>query len=109
MKQTLEQAAEQYGRRINAEHPSNAATHFLAGSAWQKQQGIEWIRCDRELPAPFERTNFGVNSLQVLVTDGLNLSNTYYSYSHDAVGYGWFAIVFTPTHWAIINLPKTNE
>lgn len=82
---------------------------FIDGSAWQKQQGIDWIRCDMELPAPFERTNFGANSLQVLISDGLNLSNTHYAYSHAGEGIGWFALVFTPTHWAIINLPKTDE
>lgn len=47
-KQTLEQAAEQYGRRIDAEHPSNAATDFLAGVAWQKQQGIVAFKQMRE-------------------------------------------------------------
>jgi hypothetical protein len=37
-KQKIKQAAEKYGRLIDSEHPSNAATDFLAGIAWQKEQ-----------------------------------------------------------------------
>lgn len=98
MKQTLEQAAEQYGRRIDAEHPSNAATDFLAGFAWQKQQGVEWISVE-VMP---KMNDLGI--LPILITDGKEVK----------VWYMLHPLVlktgdFNATHWAYITLPKIDE
>lgn len=102
MKQTLEQAAEQYGRRIDAEHPSNAATDFLAGSAWQKQQGIEWI--SRRYP-PIRKSDDPM-MIHFLVTDGGRVELRYFDFHG---GYESWSPGFYVTHYAIINLPKIDE
>lgn len=108
MKQTLEQAAEQYGRRIDAEHPSNAATDFLAGSAWQKQQGIEWISVDNPPEPVVEHTHCWLSKF-LLVSDGYLVDQTRAVFSVYKELVGWEACSITPTHYAFINLPKTDE
>lgn len=110
MKQTLEQAAEQYGRRIDAEHPSNAATDFLAGVAWQKQQGIEWIPAtDGALPKVGEY-------VMVLLEGEIFLKGKImFDAQGSLIWVAFFANGEHPcqlrsvTHYAFINLPKIDE
>lgn len=107
-KQTVEEAAQAFANG----HYGNINTlrrGFLAGSAWQKQQGIEWLRCDMELPPSVHRTAFGADSNYVLVTEGNVFEKSYYTYEENGEGLGWYRLPFTPTHWALINLPKTDE
>lgn len=70
---------------------------FLAGSAWQKQQGIEWISVE-VMP---KMNDLGI--LPILITDGKEVK----------VWYMLHPLVlktgdFNATHWAYITLPKTG-
>lgn len=82
---------------------------FLRGAAWQKEQGIDWIEVAIEKPPIDETEKNIVCSVSVLtwaeghkVVEGI--------YFHDFGGWRCHgAGNWQPTHWAFINLPKTDK
>lgn len=77
----------------------------------QKQIGsITWFNCDY-LPPISEITEFGTYSVEVLVSNNINVAKSKYVRLPDGKNVGWFGVNvfgFEPTHWAYINLPKPS-
>lgn len=78
------------------------------GSKWQKEQGIDWISCDKSLPEKVRLYDHGDESARVLLTNGEQIEYSFYIWLRSGEQYGWHSCNFKPTHWAIINLPKTD-
>jgi hypothetical protein len=106
MKQTLQDAAVTY-----SENPYNQQRSiigiFADGAAWQREQGIEWISVANEKP-PLDASAIMPCSVKVLITaEDRPICEGYYFPDFD----GWKHSTgnWQPTHYAFINLPKTDK
>lgn len=110
-KQTVEQAAHfhiKYGKPKETNLTSAKYGAFIAGAAWQKEQGIEWISVDTKPPR--DENEKGINcSINVLVWgEGHYIVEGVYFPDFN----GWRckgAGNWQPTHWAYFNTPKTDK
>ncbi len=115
IKQTVEEAAKGFASKEFTHEDGPFSTYeplkigFDAGAAWQREQGIDWIDVSSEKPLLFTDTAIGGYSVKVLVTDGLNIAVSQAVFRNDGGFIGWLGDDITPTHWAYINLPKTDK
>ncbi len=103
--QTVEAAVNAYSDPLSfddiAEMPFTAVKNaFKAGASWQKEQGIEWIKVEDGLP----ETKHGF-VIDVLVTNGIAKDIRMY----DTDRMKFYGVQYIVTHWAYINLPKTDK
>lgn len=106
-KQTVEDAASAYAEytdesprgRIETRIEAEKYEGFIAGSHWQKEQGIEWI--DAATNSPVATHGYVIN---VLITDGIKMAFCDFETTSNV----FLRPQFLPTHWAYINLPKTD-
>lgn len=98
--QTVEEAAQKLSESYPIERAYDIVEGFQAGAAWQKELGIEWISVFDFYPLPKKGNHF----INVLVCNerewGLR--------TYDAEAKIWWS-GFSVTHWAYINLPKTDK
>ncbi|SRR5712692_8816356 len=121
MKQTVEEAAENYHNNIyptpgnwipadaqtQKERQTSIETAFEKGAAWQREQGIDWISINEKgLPPCTIFGSYHEDSVEVLVTDGEKIEKSHYHLSTTLLG--WYGISFLPTHYAYFNLPKNR-
>jgi hypothetical protein len=69
---------------------------------------ITWFDCDKVKPPILEITELGSYSVEVLITDKINIHKSKFCRAIDGSLVGWFGqniFGFTPTHWAFINFP----
>lgn len=71
---------------------------------------ITWFKCKNKLPPILREREEDKISTYVLVTDGFELSKTFFHYSLDNKPMYWQPNNFSwvPTHWAFINLPEPS-
>jgi hypothetical protein len=105
-KQTVEEAATAFSekvrnspRALKTAQALGAKEGFYAGSAWQKEQGIDWIGLAEGLPQP----KGNEKHIGVIITDGRYTRCCAYWFESKT-----FATTLDVTHWALINLPKTD-
>jgi hypothetical protein len=121
-KQTVEEAAkdwdtQQFGAVTNGtkieltenKHSQFLCAAFLAGSAWHKQQGIEWISVEDGSRKP----ELSVLYLVYDPKDIIKVYPAFYMPMPTIEFAGCFmkggVPCFYVTHYALINLPKTDE
>lgn len=83
---------------------------FVNGAAWQREQGIDWISVKDGLPQPTEISSIADYSADVLTyySGRLEFSKAAFLKNGEFIGFCGQA-GFAPTHWAYINLPKTDK
>lgn len=94
MRQTVEKAAVQGSSPFGTTTAPYFVNGFIAGAAWQRQQGIEWVSV--ETP-PVMKDDFAT---PLLITDGKSVSVWYLM--HDGL---LKTGSHQTTHYAYINLP----
>lgn len=100
MIQTVEEAAQELSESYPIERAYDIVEGFKAGAAWQKEQCIDWVRVENGLP----KLGIGKSHLLLLVTDGKKIDTSLLQFD------GKFTCTFIhPTHYALINLPKTDK
>ena len=106
-KETIEQVTKDANPYTYKELKSAFTRGFKSGAAWQKEQGIEWIKVEDGLPRNDKEQPYIVCSVNVLIwREGLSIVEGFYMpevnmWRHNT-GH------WQPTHWAYINLPKTD-
>jgi hypothetical protein len=103
---SISEAVSEYVKGLDAEYQDHAADDFIAGAAWQKEQGIDWISARtgslvENLPPQHQRvlccTTSGYMTIGYL--DGN-------SWMYDAKSCLFSTYGYTITHFAYINQPK---
>jgi hypothetical protein len=107
----IERAAADFavGKGKNTEELMLLMQGFVGGSAWQREQGIEWISAEDRLPNIMGTYEWGAESAYVLITNGAHVGYTFFQWFKDGTPQGWYYRDFVPTHFAYINLPKTDK
>lgn len=115
MKQTVEEAAEKealdHGKGFYSQAViDDLEAFFIKGAAWQREQGIDWISVAERLPEIEHVINqIGASyTMRVLVTNGRGYDFSQAVFQQNGNHIGWLGD-YNPTHWAYINLPKTDK
>ena len=119
-KQTAEQAADLAIKDLPCKddndllYNSGYRRGFKNGSAWQREQGIDWISVTSPPDVYWEETEDGgsmrISKPILLGAEGKRPAIG--QYWHPIHGNSYYRLdtgTFTPTHWAYITLPKTDK
>jgi len=114
MIQTLEEALTPYANKRGIillpgkDYTKRYTEGFEDGAAWQKEQGINWISVNNNLPPNDKEAPNIICSINVLIwREGLSIVEGFYMPEIGVWRHG--SGNWQPTHWAFINVPKTDK
>lgn len=115
-KQTVEEAVIHGIQILEYNRENDRAVYrsgFYDGAAWQKEQGIDWISVDINPDVDWHEIedggSFKISKPLLLWKDGVRpVTGQFWMSLGSHPYYRLDAGNWVPTHWAYINLPKTD-
>lgn len=110
---SISEAVREYVKGLDAEYQDHAADDFIAGSAWQKEQGIDWFSVDINPDVDWHETedggSFKISKPLLLWKEGVSpVTGRFLMQLDSQPFYRLESGNWIPTHYAYLTLPKTD-